>query len=221
MFLKNSGFKKLINEAYKGAGLKAGNDGEGYYLHGGYWTIWIRKGCISKKGLASIIELTGELPEPGTGFEATKAGNQYEMQWRGEFSAWENANTCDEEAEITPLTLKYSTGQQARILQKVKDGQIILINERFIEMVDNTEVEYKDGETQAVGPLTSRKYPGVFWINERMALHVYPRTDDENRNLIKYIEAFDIMSRGENRDEYRLLGHGVSEANEEEETEEA
>ena len=221
MFLKNSEFKKLINEAYKGKGLKVGNDGEGYYLAGGYWVIWIRKGCISKKGLGSIIELTGELPEPGTGFEATKAGNQYELQWRGEFSVWDNANTCDEEVEITPLTLKYATGQQARILQKVKDGQIILVNERFIDMVDNTEVEYEDGETQAVGPLVSRGYPGVFWKNERMALHAYPRTDDENRNLIKYIEVFDIMNRGENRDEYRLLGHGVPEADEEEETEEA
>lgn len=221
MFLKSSGFKKLINEAYKGVGLSVGNDGNGYYIHGGYWVIWIRKGCILKKGLASIIELTGELPEPGTGFKATKAGNQYEMQWREEFSAWENANTCDEEVEITPLTLKYASGQQARILQKVKDGQIILVNERFIEMVDNTEVEYEDGETQAVGPLTSRKYLGVFWKNERMALHVYPRTDDENRELIGYLEAFDIMNRGENRDEYRLLGHGIPKASEEKETEEA
>lgn len=221
MFLKNSEFKKLINEAYKGIGLKVGNDGEGYYLSGGYWVVWIRKGCISKKGLASIIELTGELPKPGTGFEATKAGNQYEMQWRGEFSAWENANACDEMVEITPLILKYSSGQQARILQKAKDGRIVLVNERLVEMIDNTEVEYEDGETQAVGPLMSRKYPGVFWKNERMALHAYPRTDDENKNLIGYLEAFDIMNRGENRDEYRLLGHGIPKASEEKETAEA
>lgn len=49
MFLKSSGFKKIINEAYKGVGLSVGNDGNGYYIHGGYWVIWIRKGCISKK----------------------------------------------------------------------------------------------------------------------------------------------------------------------------
>lgn len=220
MFLKNSGFKKLINEAYKGAGLKVGNDGEGYYLHGGYWTIWIRKGCISKKELASIIELTGELPEPGTGFEATKAGNQYEMQWRGEFSAWENANTCDEEAEITPLILKYTSGQQARILQNTKNGSIMLINERFVEMIDNTAINYEDGETRAEGPLIHRKYQGAFWRNERMALYVYPRTDDENKRLLGYLEVFDIMSRGEKWDERRLLGYGISEDGKEKETEE-
>lgn len=49
MFLKSSGFKKLINEAYKGVGLRIGNDGEGYYLSGGYWVIWVRKGHIPKK----------------------------------------------------------------------------------------------------------------------------------------------------------------------------
>lgn len=49
MFITSAGFKRLINEAYKGAGLKIGNDGAGYYLAGGYWAMWIEKGCIPKK----------------------------------------------------------------------------------------------------------------------------------------------------------------------------
>ena len=65
MFITSGGFKRLINEAYKGAGLKIGNDGTGYYLAGGYWAMWIEKGCIPKKELGAIIELTGELPEAG------------------------------------------------------------------------------------------------------------------------------------------------------------
>ena len=76
MFITSQGFKKLINEAYKGYGLRIGNDGEGYYISGGYWVIWIMHGWIPKKELASIIELTGEMPEPGQGFKATKEGNQ-------------------------------------------------------------------------------------------------------------------------------------------------
>ena len=221
MFLKSSGFKKLINEAYKGVGLRIGNDGEGYYLSGGYWVIWVRKGYIPKKELASIIELTGELPQPGTGFKATKSGNQYEMQFNDAFSAWGNAMECDEMVEITPLILKYTSGQQARILQNTKNGSIMLINERFVEMIDNTAINYEDGETQAEGPLIHRKYQGAFWRNERMALYVYPRTDDENKRLLGYLEVFDIMSRGEKWDERRLLGYGVPKASEEKETEEA
>lgn len=49
MFITSQGFKKLINEAYKGAGLNVGNNGEGYYISGGYWVIWIMHGWIPKK----------------------------------------------------------------------------------------------------------------------------------------------------------------------------
>ncbi len=49
MFITSQGFKKLINEAYKGVGLRIGNDGEGYYISGGYWVIWIMHGWIPKK----------------------------------------------------------------------------------------------------------------------------------------------------------------------------
>lgn len=49
MFITSQGFKKLINEAYKGVGLRIGNDGEGYYISGGYWIIWVMHGWIPKK----------------------------------------------------------------------------------------------------------------------------------------------------------------------------
>lgn len=49
MFITSQGFKKLINEAYKGVGLRIGNDGEGYCISGGYWAIWVMHGWIPKK----------------------------------------------------------------------------------------------------------------------------------------------------------------------------
>lgn len=74
MFIKSAGFKRLINEAYNNNGLRIGDDGNGIYICGGYWTIWVRKGYIPKKELAAIIELTGEMPEEGKGFMSTKGG---------------------------------------------------------------------------------------------------------------------------------------------------
>lgn len=195
MFITSQGFKKLINEAYKGAGLNVGNDGEGYYISGGYWVIWIMHGWIPKKELASIIELTGEMPELGEGFKATKAGNQYELPWHEAYAAMTNAMECEEYMEVTPMTLKYKNGQQARILQNPVNKTIVLIGERFIDIIDNTVVEYDKGEFQAEGPMISGKMQGVFWRNDTMALHVYPRTDDENKRLIGYLEAFDIMNK--------------------------
>lgn len=49
MFLKMAGFKSLIKDAWKGAGLVVGNDGEGIYLYGNYWTIYLERTMISKK----------------------------------------------------------------------------------------------------------------------------------------------------------------------------
>ena len=202
MFITSQGFKKLINEAYKGAGLNVGNDGEGYYISGGYWVIWIMHGWIPKKELASIIELTGEMPEPGEGFKATKAGNQYELTWHEAYAAMTHAMECEEHMEVTPMTLKYKNGQQARILQNPVNKTIVLIGERFIDIIDNTVVEYDKGEFQAEGPMISGKMQGVFWRNDTMALHVYPRTDDENKRLIGYLEAFDIMNKTGEEDEH-------------------
>lgn len=202
MFITSQGFKKLINEAYKGAGLNVGNDGEGYYISGGYWVIWIMHGWIPKKELASIIELTGEMPEPGEGFKATKAGNQYELPWHEAYAAMTHAMECEEYMDVTPMTLKYKNGQQARILQNPVNKTIVLIGERFIDIIDNTVVEYDKGEFQAEGPMISGKMPGVFWRNDTMALHVYPRTDDENKRLIGYLEAFDITNKTGEKDEH-------------------
>lgn len=202
MFVTSQGFKKLINEAYKGAGLNVGNDGEGYYISGGYWVIWIMHGWIPKKELASIIELTGEMPEPGEGFKATKAGNQYELPWHEAYAAMTHAMECEEYMEVTPMTLKYKNGQQARILQNPANKTIVLISERFIDIIDNTVVECDKGEFQAEGPMISGKMQGVFWRNDTMALHVYPRTDDGNKRLIGYLEAFDIMNKTGEEDEH-------------------
>ena len=202
MFITSQGFKKLINEAYKGAGLNVGNDGEGYYISGGYWVIWIMHGWIPKKELASIIELTGEIPEPGEGFKATKAGNQYELPWREAYAAMTHALECEEYMEVTPMTLKYKNGQQARILQNPVNKTIVLIGERFIDIIDNTVVEYDKGEFQAEGPMISGKMQGIFWRNDTMALHVYPRTDDKNKELIRHIEAFDITNKTGEKDEH-------------------
>ncbi len=196
MFITSTGFKRLINDAYKGAGLKIGNDGSGYYLAGGYWTMWIEKGCIPKKELGAIIELTGELPEAGSGFQATKSGNQYEMQDNQFYRVMENASQCEEVLEVTPVILE-QTYEQARLLQDPKNLTITLINEKIIKMIDNTVVQYQDGETQAEGPLICGKMQGVFWRNNVMALHVFPRKDEGNRVLLGYLENFHIMAEDE------------------------
>lgn len=201
MFLTTRGFKKLINEAYKGKGLRIRDGGGGYHIAGSYWEIWIMKGSIPKKELAAIIELTGELPRLGEAFEATKGGIQYELQWGDEYDLMEIAEECEDQVKVTPVILKYHTGQQARILQDPANRSIILINEKFIDMINNSVVQYGEGELQAEGPLIGRM-KGVFYKNNIMAMRIMPRTDDENAELIDYLEQIDITNGGNTEDEH-------------------
>ena len=65
MFLKINYFKALMKKAWSGVGLTVGNDGEGIYLLGGYWSIYLDSEWITKKAKAAIIELTGFIPAAG------------------------------------------------------------------------------------------------------------------------------------------------------------
>lgn len=219
MFITSNGFKKLVNEAYKTGRLHVANDGEGYTISGEYWTIWIMYGWIPNKALAAIIELTGEMPGIGEGFVASKDGNQYEAAFDGHSSVMEDALESDTPIRITPLTIRYQTGQQARILQEPVYKNIMLINDKFTDMISNREIEYGKGESAAEGPFVSANGPGIFYRSDTMAMRIYPRTDDVNINLLRYLEKFDIMKAGED-DEHRLLGHGIPEAVREKEAQE-
>lgn len=220
MFITSQGFKKIINEAYKKGCLHIANDGEGITISGEYWKIWIMHGWIPKKELAAIIELTGAMPAKGEAFEASKDGNQYEAIFNDRKTTMEAALNCEYEIEITPLVLRYQTGQQARVLQDPDNKMIMLINDKFTDMISNKAIEYDKGESAAEGPFISPEDYGIFYRSDTMAMHIYPRTDDRNISLLRYLEKFDIIKAGKH-DEHRLLGYGVSEANEEKETEKA
>lgn len=194
MFLKGEGFKKLLKEAYNGGGLRVGNDGQGIFLYGGYWGVWIKQGCIPKKELAAIIELTGEIPETGKAFKSTKSGNQYELEDNPLYKAMENARQCSTYLRVTKLAFCYPSGIKARILQNTASGEIHLVNEKFIEMVSSEEAEFDKGETAAAGPVVG-PFPGVFWFNNVMALHVMTRTDEDAKETIKHLEMIEIAEQ--------------------------
>lgn len=73
MFITSQGFKKLINEAYKGVGLNVGNDGEGYYISGGYWVISIMHGWIPKKRVSLHYRADGRNAGTRRGIQSNKS----------------------------------------------------------------------------------------------------------------------------------------------------
>ena len=171
---------------------------------------------FQKKELAAVIELTGELPAEGQAFTAYEEGNQYEIEFPNETSAIALALECITMLEITPLVLRYATGQQARILQRADTGEITLINDQFTDMISNKAVDYDKGESSVEGPFLHPRTRGIFYRSDTMAMWIMPRTDDKNIELLKYLEHFDIM--GEQED--GLYRDGFPETGEEKETEE-
>lgn len=190
MFIKSAGFKRLIKEAYNNGGLKIENDGHGINICGAYWRMWIRKGYIPKKELAAIIELTGEIPEKGAGFTSTKSGNQYEIQEDVLVDVRGIAEACERCVNVTTLSVNTQTGVAERVLQAPDTNRIYLINEKFIEMLDNTRIRHSDGEIEAEGPLLG-PLGGVFWKNNMMVLHVLCRESKE-KELVAYLEGIRI-----------------------------
>ena len=65
MFVRLRDFKRLIKEAYTGAGLYVARRGDQLLFGGSYWAIATIKESLDKKALAAVIELTGEMPEDG------------------------------------------------------------------------------------------------------------------------------------------------------------
>lgn len=94
MFFKTSVLKRLFKDAYKGAGLTVGHmtdpedeEVDGYYISSGWWVIWFNNWTFPKEAKAAIIELCGELPQPGEVFKAIDgAGNQYEIEQKEIFN---------------------------------------------------------------------------------------------------------------------------------------
>ena len=152
MFLKISMFKGLIKSAWKGSGLIVGNDGEGIYLMGNYWTIWLNRWDMTNKAKAAIIELTGGLPQEGTAYRAWEVqDNQYEMT---ELYVPELYNP-----DINNFKIAYQkTGviftdlrKEYLVLQDKNNYKCIMIDRLIADMVDLKSRE--EGEDIPKGPL--------------------------------------------------------------------
>lgn len=172
MFIKTAGFKKMIKEAYTSGGLKVINNGGTYTIAGGYWAMEIYCDKLPKKEKAAVIELTGELPEKKKGFEATKAGNQYEITENALFWVMNDAEETEEWLTMTMLFMKTAGGKVARVLQNPATRKITLINQEITQSISNDAIDAWNGESIPEGPLRGPK-GDVLWRNNWMAFRVF------------------------------------------------
>lgn len=189
MFLKAAGFKKLINNAYKGSGLHLINDGIGLYVAGGHWIAWFKEGAVPKKALGAIIELTGEIPKPGEAFNATKEGNQIEMKEINPAILEVLRNAWETELYLTDTGILIDWKFSVTRLLQLHNQEIHLVQESIFEMISGKDLE--NGEDYPDGPFYG-KYKGIYWRNDQAVFMVCECATRENDYLIGHLERVPI-----------------------------
>jgi len=203
MFVRLRDFKRLIKEAYTGAGLYVARRGNQLLFGGSYWAIATTKESLDKKALAAVIELTGEMPEDGGAFKATKEANQYEINevhWRRDGAIRRRKRETDSDAPCikqTPIRSDHadSTGRRrtgGRTGRRVYTGNRSGINEHRLRIRDRGTVY--QSPFPKTGILEKRS-------NNPDRLSVRPRRYERKRSS-------GLFAEYENR-RIRRNGHGV------------
>lgn len=134
MFLNQKILSKLMKEACKG-GLTVGREEDWIHLAGRGWKTIIKESNMPNKTKGDIVALLGKLPTSGECYRVT-------------------TKEIEEEEGLL-------SGMQ-RVLQ-FEDGKIVTVNNMFVDIVDNTSIDEKNGEYSADGPFDAGTE--VYWEN--------------------------------------------------------
>ena len=201
MFFKKTVLKRMLKSAYTGAGLIVGHmesedEGEGYYVSSGWWTIWFNTETFPKEAKAAIIELCGELPGTDVVFKAIKdCGNQYEIEQKEVYDIRAAFVKSDFEYRVTNIV---ETGRYGdlRILQAEKTGKVQAVSEVFLDLIDEDHIDEAGGEIPPLGPYAlSEQGSLLYWGTNHcylMAHTVTPR-DEKEEAFWKTLESTEII----------------------------
>lgn len=189
MFLRPSALNALMKKAYKSGLAVARTEDDWLYIAGSYWEISVKKEFIPKRTLGDIIALIGELPAPGERFTATKEGNQLEMEMplRVKDEPFRENNTLT----ITDVLLVGTRGTIQRLLQDESTGNIYVVNNVFVEIIDNAMLDKGNGEYPVTDPFFSPVY-GILWQNNVCKLRAAFRSDEKNNKVLENLKGVDI-----------------------------
>lgn len=190
MFLNPNILKRIMKEQFKTSGLTIANNGETIYMGGEWWGIEALREFIPNKIKAAIVEMAGEFPQTGDTVNVTKEGGQLEL----EFNSRIHIESDVREIYKTRLIVYSKNGTALRILQDDKN-KVILIKNLFIGMIDNSQIDYGEGETGADGPYY--KSGAIYWQNNVCKMRVYKHpVEKEMEEIIEAFERIDLLSAG-------------------------
>lgn len=195
MFIKTTLFKKLMKEAYKGAGIRIGHKKDYYYIAGSYWALMVYEEHFPKKEKAAVVELIGDLPHEEF-FRASKdEGRQQllpEEDWMFHF-----AKEPERQLQETDLLVQEPLGIYCRLLRE-ENGELVPINQALYDIID--ESSKTDEDLDIVGPYRVKGCQwALFWHNNTSSFMLGQRDWKDNEELMKLKQGLEqMMYVGEN-----------------------
>lgn len=189
MFLRPSILNKLMKQAYKNGLTVARTEDDWLYIAGSYWAAGIEKEFIPKRTLGDIIALVGELPGPGERFSATKEGNQLEIEASPILQ--EEPFRAGETLTVTDVVLIGTNGTEQRLLQDESTGNIYVVNNVFVNIVNNMLIDTEHGEYSVTKPFFHPSL-GILWRNNVCKLRAIFRSDTKNDKVLENLKGVDI-----------------------------
>jgi hypothetical protein len=176
MFLKTSILKKIMKNAYTGAGLCVCNENGNIILQGNSWMVMFPDGVIPKEMKGEIIKFIGDFPPKGEGFRITKDGEQMALDVSdGQLFELDKKDDC----VVTTITIDTSEGQ-CSLIENSSTKEKFLINSAYTDIVDLDSLEETD------------EFPEGPYVPEGMSYALIWQTSE-----IKYMAAMKDFSANE------------------------
>jgi len=173
MFLNLSKFTSLVKSAYK-AKITFGNINGGLAIVSGHWGVWLENDYVPNKIKAIVMELAGELPNPGMIFEVSKTNPDPQIVDRYAVigDLFESVENADQKMVVTPIVLK--THREIRLLQMNHNGKAMIgIPEEQFQIINKYMID-PDVEGEPTGPCCSTFQSPIYWHNSICTFVIMP-----------------------------------------------
>lgn len=194
MFVKNSRFKQMMKNAWKGKGLRVAMHDGVIYLSGNIWEMEVECDTITKEILAAIVELTGEIPKEGEVFLSQEGeGNQIEEF----FECRVTDEGFTEDIYTSNLVFAQGLGAGARIMQEKESKKLVLVSNAFFGIIDDKQID-RNKETNREGPFYHPDR-GFLFKNNKMKLRFgkFERFDEIDTMLRNWEDCGIVMDPNE------------------------
>lgn len=193
MFLEITKLKKLMSEAYKGAGLMVGSNDINLTVTSGWWGFSLEHIYIPKKLKGALAELIGDLPENGEAYRYTREETSAVEDFFDKFDFYDQWHEARNAATITPVVIE-RYGKKFALIQMDSSYRIIPIFSALTDMIGIKDMDFEH-ESEPGKPCTQSGRM-FYWHNGIMVFAVCAYSFDEkaDQSLLTYLSHIDFST---------------------------